>query len=536
MATGKKVAISQAIGVMAILSLFLACDYPLINQVPSTPVISEVTVGDGEVLVKWIALEEKIEKYRIYYGAGTLSRSFDFVSTTDDTIFSKKITGLINGIEYYFAAAAVIGNEESPLSESKIAIPGDFTPQDRVADPPASVEVVLGVSEVFVSWRAPADTGIVNGAPGSIIHYKIYASRTPIDPAKNIPVIVSKDDFSGKLTGLNDGDKYYIAVAAENKTGDSDLSTVREAIPTATPADRVPGKSALTRITAYDGGISIEWEAPIDEGISGGALGSITLYKVYASQGSINPLTDTAMATLTRTARSVSISNLQNGITYNFAITAVNGVGEGPLSRVLPATPFSLENRTPDRPTIIRTIIGNGQIMVIWEAPTDTGLFKGTAGTILSYKIYVSEIFASPILNAPALRTIDGTVRDATIVGLTNGTSYSVSVVAENTTGDSSLSIPEFVTPSDGIPTNRVPGKPSITAITAPVIGEVTLNWNPPIDTGIVGGIGTVGTITGYKVYAVPLDLTKDSPQDWSVSAGTTPPTFTTRVQGGNNL
>ena len=68
-------------------------------------------------------------------------------------------------------------------------------------------------------------------------------------------------------------------------------------------------------------------------------------------------------------------------------------------------------------------------------------------------------------------------------------------------------------------PANRAPGQPSITRIIAGD-GQVTLEWDPPTDTGIINGDGTIGTITGYNVYINPVNPGDDSPKKASMGVG----------------
>ncbi|OQX29271.1 MAG: hypothetical protein B0D92_04705, partial [Spirochaeta sp. LUC14_002_19_P3] len=53
---------------------------------------------------------------------------------------------------------------------------------------------------------------------------------------------------------------------------------------------------------------------------------------------------------------------------------------------------------------------------------------------------------------------------------------------------------------SASTPADKAPGAPTEVTVT-PTVGEVTLIWVAPTDTGIINGDGTAGTITDYKVY-----------------------------------
>ena len=55
-----------------------------------------------------------------------------------------------------------------------------------------------------------------------------------------------------------------------------------------------------------------------------------------------------------------------------------------------------------------------------------------------------------------------------------------------------------LATPSQA---NRAPGNPASVTIVSSTETEITLSWKAPVDTGIINGDGTTGTITGYTIY-----------------------------------
>lgn len=514
MAASRKFQKIGALAAGAISLLFLSCYSPVVEQTLVSPTISELEAGDGEVIVQWIPPPGmEVNHYYIYYGTGTLSRSFEYVSTPDGSSRAQAITGLTNDVEYHFAVLAITDSGESPLSESKTATPNEPSPEDRGPGKPENVQIALGVSKVYVFWEAPSDIGIINGdgTPGTITGYKIYASQTtPIDPNAITPQLADETSLSLELIGLNDGSPYYIAVAAVNETGDGDLSAAVSAIPTAAPPDREPSSPRITQISSQDGQVMVEWTAPIDTGIVNGAEGKISDYKLYFSEAVIDPQKDTPKdLPVTGGPLMTTITQLTNGTTYNFAMTAITGSGESPLSEGMSATPSeaSSANRKPGQPMILAVTEGFEELLVTWQAPADTGTTNddGTVGIITGYKIYVTILLEPLDLNSPTMTVSSNSeaVQVQKFENLENGTSYSLIVVAVSDAGDGTPSAVAIGTPSEEKSSDRVPSQPSIITLTE-ANGKVTLEWAAPTDPGIVSG--SMGEITGYQVKVSPLN------------------------------
>lgn len=83
---------------------------------------------------------------------------------------------------------------------------------------------------------------------------------------------------------------------------------------------------------------------------------------------------------------------------------------------------------TPAAPTINKTTAGNTTIDVIWTAPANPG-----SSPITGYKVTATP--QAPSTGAPVTVTALSSATTATLTGLTNGSTYSVSVLATNATG-----------------------------------------------------------------------------------------------------
>jgi hypothetical protein len=139
----------------------------------------------------------------------------------------------------------------------------------------------------------------------------------------------------------------------------------------------------------------------------------------------------------------------------------------------------------PGAPTGVVAVAADGEATVSWTAPAADG-----GSPITGYRVTVSPGGAMVVVAAPAAETVVG--------GLTNGTSYTFTVAAQNSKGYGSESAPsDPVTPQAGV---IVPGAPTgVFAVAGD--GEATVTWTPPTQDG-------GSPITAYRVTASPGGLT----------------------------
>ncbi|WP_409342385.1 OmpL47-type beta-barrel domain-containing protein [Paenibacillus sp. MBLB4367] len=97
--------------------------------------------------------------------------------------------------------------------------------------------------------------------------------------------------------------------------------------------------------------------------------------------------------------------------------------------------------REPDAPTNVSSVAGNGEADISFEAPQNYGGSPITGYTVTAWD------------GTTAVGTASGTTSPITIANLTNGTSYTFSVIATNGVGDSDSSAPSnSVTPNNTPP------------------------------------------------------------------------------------
>ena len=245
-------------------------------------------------------------------------------------------------------------------------------------------------------------------------------------------------------------------VFAESSSLPPDLST-----PVTTPTPPVGNPPSAPQSVSVSSGpneIVVNWLPPANNGGSPITGYTLTWTSSTGASGTI-PTTDT-----TRTLR-----NLANGATYTISVTASNAAGTSPASSAN-ATPLG----APSGPRDVQLQRGDGRLGVSWSPPTNDGGLP-----VESYTVYwTAPDGATSFVSAQATQLV--------VAGLTNGSTYTVTVTATNRAGTSGHSEPASHRP--GTP----PGAPR-DVTTARGDARIEASWQPPSNDG---GLG----VTAYTI------------------------------------
>ncbi len=323
---------------------------------------------------------------------------------------------------------------------------------DRPAAPGTPQVRSTGDRTVVLSWAEPAG----NGAP--IDGYRVTAAG---GFGQDCPAAVCT------LTGLKNGQSYQFQVTARNAAGTSDPS------PASAPAvpDTKPDQPAPPQATFGDGQITLAWTAPANRG------SAIDHYEVEVSpqQGAVS----------FTGATSVVVTGLTNGASYTFRVRAVNRSNQTSdwSAFSAPQTPAGVPGR-PDAPVANPVNDGIGQQMnVTWSEPLTNG------APISTYQLTVLRGGS-----AVQTLTVDGGQRQAT-VDVTNGLTYTYTLVAVNKAGPSPASAASAAAVAHGKPA-QITGF-SVSDHDSSNAGydtRVAYSLTPPSDNGMA--------ITAYQVSA----------------------------------
>ncbi len=408
---------------------------------PSAPTINTVTPGNGQVTVSWH--EPSSDGGKPITGYTVTSNPGDKHCTAGGTTLQCTVTGLSNGTAYTFTVHATNADGDSP--ESAPSSPA--TPATVPGAPAGPITASPEDSSAQVSWAVPADDG---GSP--ITGYTVTSSPG----GKHCS---TSGATSCTVPGLTNGTSYTFTVYATNAIGNGPPSAASNAV---TPV-AVPGPPTAVSATPGDGSAAVSWTAPASDGGS-----AITGYTVTSSPGGKH---------CSAAASPCTVTGLTNGTAYTFTVHATNAQGDGPES-----APSSAVTPTgkPTAPLNVVATPGNTTATVDWDPPANDGGLP-----IISYEVTSNPDGKTCGATPPTTHCV--------VPGLTNGTSYTFTVVAHNSAGDSPASAPSNpATPA----TSFKPSAPSDLHAT-PGNGQMALSWTAPASDG-------GSPITSYTATAQP--------------------------------
>jgi fibronectin type 3 domain-containing protein len=358
---------------------------------PGAPQGLTAELGTGRVYLNWTAPSDfgggTITGYKVY--RGTDSANLALLTTQAGTGTSYVDTTVQGGRTYWYQVSALNPAEGANSAAASVSVP--LVPPSA----PRNVNAVAGNSYVRISWSAPA-TG--TGAPT----YHLFR-----DGAVR---------WSGTATSYNDtavinGVSYNYTIAASNGGGWGPNSTKVTATPTPVPTP--PGQPRSLTVVITDGKVGLSWAPPEQSGSS-----PIIEYRVFRG------VTNGAMGQIVSvTGTDYLDSNVTEGMTYLYQVSAVNAVGQGNRSSTVTIT-----MSTPSVPSapLDLTVRKNGGIVILtWTAPSDDG-----GSPITGYKVLRG---LTPYSLKPVATVNTTSFQDS---DLPTGKTYFYAVVAVNLVGE----------------------------------------------------------------------------------------------------
>jgi titin len=452
--------------------------------VPGAPTITSVQVGAGSASVAFTPGGNggsTITGYQYSTNGGTNW-------TPTSTASPLSLTGLANGATITLELEAVNGSGAgAPTTTS-------FTTPSAPAAPVIS-SITSQNEALSVSFTAPAS----NGSPisdyewstdGGTSWFSESAFGTPCQSGAGSAETCEVAALSTNgTTLLTNGTTYPVELRAVNGVGTGAASGPQSGTPYTTPGAPAITTGAGGMIPANQT-LIVSFTAPVDNGGS-----AVTGYQ-YSTDAGASWLNRTDGQSATATTMTISALSadgttpLDNGTTYSVEIRAENAAGSGPGSAVATGIPVNV----PDAPVITAVTPENGALAVAFT-PGSNG---GAAITSYQYSLDGGSTWTTTGSLSP----------DFTIGGLTNGTSYPVTIEAVNQEGDSAPS-----TAAPGTPAT-VPGQPTITT---------TIRGNQSITVAFAAPSSGGSAILSYQ-------YSTDGGATWSTATATASPLVITAL------
>ena len=359
------------------LKLYTIEAYAMDLTPPTVPVITSHTIGNGQVSLDWSASSDTdgVSGYKIYQDGG-------YIDEVNGSTTTYTAVGLSNADTHsYQVSATDTKANESARSDAVLLRSNNSIPPTK----PVNLEGVASSNTVALSWEPAIETDIEG--------YNIY-----VDGEQYNEDLVSGNSYN--INGLTNGTSYAFTVEAVNTSGiASAISDTTTVIPSNAPA-----KITGVGVTSDDTTATVTWNESGYEDLKG--------YDVYMDGVKVTSEPVTGFT--------YTVTGLKYGTKYNFEVTASNLTDEESVKS--DAASITIVNPNPPAsPSGVSVVSGSQHAVVSWTANTESDL----AG----YEIYNGNVLAGQV-NANA------TSYDVT--GLTNDITYSLKVLALNTSHKSS--------------------------------------------------------------------------------------------------
>ncbi len=327
---------------------------------------------------------------------------------------------------------------------SQSCVPPDTTPPSAVT----LSATATTISSITLQWVAPGD----DDNSGTASQYDIRYATTELGAAlfnnatqvagEPTPLVAGTVQ-SMTISGLAPATTYYFVLKSSDEIGN--ISGFGNILPSTT-ADNTPpaGITNLAVTTIATNSAILSWTAPGDDG----AVGTATTYDLRystspitsANFASATAVTGEPTPTIAGTTQSMTVSGLNSGTTYYFAlktsdevpnVSVISNIVSGATTSVTPVdtiAPAAVVDLSASSPTAT-------SLRLAWTAPGD----DGGVGTATAYDLRYST---SPITSANFVSATSvtgeptpaggGTSQSMTVSSLTAGTTYYFAIKASD--------------------------------------------------------------------------------------------------------
>ncbi len=375
---------------------------------PGRPLNMTLEPGNMEVTISWEAPEEDggtpILGYNIYF-----NKHGEEMALGGDAgdVLEYTLTGLENNLIHYFQVRAYNDEGEGPGSITDLIRP---EPLPKV---PENFRIIDLEGQVKLSWTKPDYSGEYDY--DEILIYR-GSSEDNLELYKNLSY--GQNQFYDEDVVV--GSVYYYEMTIVSRIG--------EGLATPTLVGRPFGRPTVPlnfNVVADIGSAQLTWDQPI---FFGGRV--IEGFKIFRGT---ERETLTVVATVVGMQTFYNDTNLKNGNTYYYRISAFNVELEGNSTEIVEIMPKGPPLDTKNTVGVLDT--KNGTIVITWTGPTSNG-----GSEISSYRIYRGLQRD----NLTFIMELDPGV-DFVDEGVKPGVGYYYSITAVNEKGEGPRSLVIFV-------------------------------------------------------------------------------------------
>ncbi len=468
------------------------------GEAPGVPVAPSVSSASAtSVNVSWTApvnAGPAITDYDYRYRVMSPQGSWTEVTTTTITALGATIAGLAENTEYEVQVRAANDEGTSDWSAS-----GSGS-TDANASPSFTSPATFNAPEnqTTVGTVAASDSDSGDSVTGYAIHGGADASKFSLVASTGVVTFASAPNFEAPADA-DTGNDYVVVVRAMSGAGSREKTADQTITVTVTDVDgEAPGVPAVPLVSSASmTSLNVSWTTPTN---AGPAITDYDYrYRVMSPQGSWTEVTTTTI-----TAFGATIVGLAENTEYEVQVRAANDEGTSGWSASGSGSTDAVG--TPDRVTGVSLIEQAERLMVFWNEVV------GASG----YKVQWKSGGQGYNTGDRQATVPSGSTTSHTITSLTNGTEYTVRVIATRTGS------------ADGPPSAEVTGTPMAaiaagvtvtpTALTVPegssTTYEVVLATQPSDDVTITVSLAS-GSDADITVNTASLTFT---PDDWSVA------------------
>jgi chitodextrinase len=389
---------------------------------------------------------------------------------------------------------------------------------DLISPPaPALSTGTVTMNTANLSWTAVGSDGATTGGP--VARYELRQTLGSVVTTQNVAATQAPGGTENMtVIGLAGAKSYAFDIRAIDAAGNSSVWSNRVAVET--PAAPPPSVADLAVPTGsiYRTSVTLVWSRPAF-GTDNAPLASyIVKYKTGAPFASESEF-DAAQPEIRTSSESATITDLQFGVAYSFAVKVVDTLGiSSAMSNVVEAT---TADHAPDPITDLRVIAvpTNNSVTLRWTMPADDSgpiasyIVRYTSVATIGTIITDDEFNDVQVLTFPGQPTRDSTftppIETITVTGLAADTQYWFAVKAVDLEGG--------LSPLSGSPTadttnvvaqdTTAPGAIVDLAVAASNTSStsLTISWTA------AGDDGSVGTAAEYDVRYATFPLTSQN-------------------------